>query len=260
MQRMLAEIEDGIGWLTIDNPEKRNALSFDMGLQGAEIVADFEANSAVRAIVIRGAGEKAFVSGADISQYKERLAKKRSAAPSSGSGVAFFDTVRNCPKPTIAMIRGYCFGGGVALACACDLRLGASDAIFAITAGKLGLAYRPAFTQWVMETVGISTTKDILFSARRLDAQEALRVGLIDHLVPVPEIESFTRSYAKKIVDNAPLSIQASKTIIKEIVKGGGSWDVARCEEVMNACSTSEDAIEGNRAFLEKRPAVFRGV
>ena len=258
MQRMLAEVKDGVGWLTIDNPEKRNAISLEMGLQGAKIIKDFSANTDIRVIVIRGAGEKAFVSGADISQYKERLAR---SAPATGtsSGVALFDVVRDCEKPIIAMIRGYCFGGGVALACACDLRIGASDAIFSIPAAKLGTAYRPAFTQWILETVGIPTTRDILFTGRRLDADEALRVGLIDHLVQPSELEPYTQKYVKQIVDNAPLSVKASKIIIKEVAKGVGRWDTARCEEVRNACSQSEDAIEGNKAFLEKRPPVFHG-
>jgi enoyl-CoA hydratase len=258
MQKMRAEVKDGIGWLTIDNPEKRNAISMEMGLQGAQIITDFSASADVRVIVIRGAGDKAFVSGADISQYKERLARPAPATGTS-SGAALFDAVRECEKPVIAMIRGYCFGGGVALACVCDLRIAASDAIFSIPAAKLGTAYRPAFTQWISETVGIPTTKDILFTGRRLNADESLRVGLIDHLVQPSELESYTQKYVKQIVDNAPLSVKANKVIIKEVAKGVGRWDTARCEEVMTACSKSEDAVEGNKAFLEKRPAVFRG-
>jgi enoyl-CoA hydratase len=256
--KMLASVENGIGWLTINNPERRNALSMEMASRGADIIDDFTADTAVRVIVIKGAGDKAFQAGADISEFEKR--RDTGPAPGQRGGFQFFETVRDTPKPTIAMIRGYCFGGGVALAAACDLRIVADDAVFAITAGKLGLAYPPKFTRWIVEAVGVATTKEILYTARRYKADEALRIGLATRLVPAAELEAFTREYVRAIVANAPLSVRASKGIIGEVLKTPADWDMAVCESLMKECTGSEDAAEGHKAFLEKRPAVFRGV
>ncbi|HWL04007.1 MAG TPA: enoyl-CoA hydratase [Xanthobacteraceae bacterium] len=253
--RMLAEVADGIGWLTFNHPERRNAISLEMAQAGADIIDRFEADPDVRVIVLKGNG-KAWVSGADIGEQEK---PPENTDPRQRPGLAFYEGVRACRKPVVAMIHGYCMGGGVALACACDLRIVADDAVFAIPAGRLGIAYRPQFVEWVVETVGVPATKEILFTARRYNAAEALRIGLANRLVAAAELEAFTRDYAGGIAGNAPLSVHANKGIISEIAKGPAARDLARCEELAAICARSEDLAEGRRAFLEKRQPVFRG-
>jgi enoyl-CoA hydratase/carnithine racemase len=253
--QILSEIENGIGWLTIDNPDKRNAVSTDMALQGTDLIAAFSADPNVRVVVIRSTGGKSWMAGADISEYE----KRRGSPPLQRSGLAFYDGVRACPKPVVAMIAGYCFGGGFAMACACDIRLVADNSLFAIPAGRLGLGYRAEFTRWIVETVGIPIAREILYTGRRYDAANAYRIGLAHHIVPMAELESFTRDYVKTIVENAPLSVRASKGIINEVAKTPDDWDTESCKELLAACTASEDSVEGHRAFLEKRAPVFKG-
>jgi enoyl-CoA hydratase/carnithine racemase len=257
-EKMLAKAENGIGWLTINNPERRNAVSVDMALRGADIIAEFSADPDVRAIAICGAGDKAWMSGADLGDFDSKLGDGTAERPRR-SGLTFYKAVYDCKKPVIAAIHGYCLGGGVALACACDLRIAATDAVFAIPAGRLGVGYPPDFTRWMVETLGVPNTKEILFTAKRYSVDEALRMNLVNRVVAPSELDAFTRDYVGTIAANAPLSVLASKLVVREVAKHPAGWDEALCHALVDACRNSQDFAEGRRAFAEKRNPVFRG-
>ena len=249
----------GIGHLIFDNPARRNAMSRDMVRQVPEVLADFEQDPDIRVVVVSGAGDKSFISGADISEFEKTRANAQTARESSAASMAMFDGLRAFPKPTIAKIRGYCFGGGVALACACDLRVAADDALFAIPAARLGIGYRATFTRWVTDAVGPANAKEILLTAQRYDAAEAFRIGLVHRVVPVAEFDDFVADYAGRIAENAPLSMQATKVIVNQVANGLGSADLDLCASQVDQCADSEDFIEGRRAFMEKRKPEFHG-
>ena len=249
----------GIGHLIFDNPARRNAMSRDMVRQVPEVLADFESDPAIRVVVVSGAGDKSFISGADISEFAKTRANAQTARESSAASTAMFDGLRAFPKPTVAKIRGYCFGGGVALACGCDLRVAADDALFSIPAARLGIGYRPTFTRWVTDAVGPANAKEILLTARRYDAAEAFRMGLVHRVVPVAEFDDFVDEYAGQIAENAPLSMQANKAIVNQVANGLGSADLDLCAAEVDQCADSEDFKEGRRAFMEKRKPDFQG-
>ena len=249
----------GIGHLIFDNPARRNAVSRDMVRQVPEILADFESDPAIRVVVVSGAGDKSFISGADISEFEKTRANAQVARESSAASMAMFDGLRAFPKPTVAKIRGYCFGGGVALACACDLRLAADDALFAIPAARLGIGYRATFTRWVTDAVGPANAKEILLTAQRYDAAEAHRMGLVHRVVPVAGFDDFVDEYLGRIAENAPLSMQATKVIVNQVANGLGSADLDLCATQVDRCADSADFIEGRSAFMEKRKPDFHG-
>jgi len=257
--KILARSEAGIGWLVFNNPEKHNALSLEMS-EGAQRVLDvFREDDEVRVVVLTGAGGKSFVSGADISEFEKRRANAEQAAKYSERGGAIYSGVVGLEKPTIAMIQGYCMGGGLALAAACDLRFCSEDSVFAIPAARLSIAYKFEFVRWVVALVGPSRAKDILFSARRLAAAEALSIGLVNRVVPAADLEKTVRDYAATLVGNAPLSIRASKLVINELMKDPADRDMELCERVGRECFDSEDFAEGRKAFMEKRKPVWKG-
>jgi enoyl-CoA hydratase/carnithine racemase len=253
--KMLGEVESGIGWLTINNPERHNAVSLEMAAKGAEIIAQFSADQAVRVIVIRASGDKAWMSGADIGDFNP----KAGAAPRTGSGFNFYEAVYDCAKPVVAALKGYTMGGGVALACACDLRIAATDSVIAIPAGRLGIAYPPNFLRWVIDTIGLPNTKEMLFTGRRYSADDALRMGFANRLVEPDALASATLEYAQSIADSAPLSVRANKETMREVVKDALHWNEVRIAELGALCKNSADFAEGRLSFAEKRKPVFRG-
>ena len=257
--RIRGEIKAGIAWLTIDNAERRNALTSEMCQAISARLAAFAADDAVHVVVLRGAGDRAFISGADISEFATEADTSLAAAKVDEAFGASVAALESCPLPVIAMIRGYCMGGGVAMACGADLRIAADDAQFAIPAAKLGIAYNFVSLRRLVETVGQAAAKDILFTGKRFDAQEAYRIGLVDYLVPVAEFEAETQRLVETIAGNAPLSVRASKAGIHEIVQKGSLADLEMVAARLRQCVTSEDFREGQAAFREKRQPVFKG-
>lgn len=257
--KVLASKRDGIGSLVINNPEKRNAFSIEMSLVAADIVAAFGSDPDVRVIVISGAGDKAFVSGGDISKFERARATPEQVAEYSRKQARFRDVLRGVGKPTIAKIRGYCLGGGLTIALNCDIRICSEDAQFSVPASRLGLGYGVDPITQLVRIVGPAVAKDIMFSGRRFNAQEALRVGLVNQVVPVAELDAHVDRYAAMLSANAPLSVLASKRIIDEAVKDESARDAALCERLIADCFASQDYVEGRRAFMEKRRPVFTG-
>jgi enoyl-CoA hydratase len=257
--KILSSKRDGVGSLVFNNPEKRNAFSLEMSLAAADVIEDFAADPAVRVIVLSGAGDRAFVSGGDISRFEGARATPEQVAEYTKKGARFRTLLRGVGKPTIAMIRGYCLGGGLAIALNCDLRIAAEDAQFSIPAARLGIGYGADGLTQLVRLVGPSTAKEVLFTARRYNAQEALRIGLITQVVSVAELADYVAKYAATIVNNAPLSILSAKRVIDELVKDKQDRDMALCDKVVADCFASQDYIEGRRAFMEKRRPVFTG-
>jgi enoyl-CoA hydratase len=257
-QNMLAEVDGAIGWVTFNKPARRNAVSLDMWAAIPEILDKFEKDPAVRVIVLKGAGDQAFVSGADISEFEQQRA--------SSAGNENYDRVSdeasrrliNCSKPTIAMINGWCIGGGLAIALECDLRIASDASRFGIPAARLGLGYGAPGVKKLMEVVGPSFTKEIFFTARHFNAAEALAMGLVNRVLPVADLLSYTRRYCATIADNAPMTMHALKRTVGELLKGPAG-DFSLSDSLVKACFESEDYIEGRRAFMEKRRPAFRG-
>jgi enoyl-CoA hydratase len=257
--KILARAEGPIGWITFNNPARRNAVSLEMWEAIPTILDQFENDPAVRVIVLHGAGEAAFVAGADISQFE----KTRSSADSNVRYDRAVETASSrlyeCGKPTIAMIHGYCIGGGVGIAVSCDLRIAADNAKFGIPAVRLGLGYGHKGVKKLMDLVGPSYTKEIFFTARHFTAAEAQMMGLVNRVLPVAELEPYVRDYCATIADNAPMTINALKRTVGELVKGADA-DLGLSDRLVKACFESQDFIEGRRAFMEKRRPVFRGI
>jgi len=258
-ERMIAEIDPPIGWLVFNNPARRNAVSLDMWQAIPQILDAYERDPAVRVIVLKGAGDKAFVSGADISEFEQNRSSPEAVARYEEIGTNAQSRILNASKPTIAMIHGFCMGGGVGVALACDLRVAAAGAQFGIPAAKLGIGYRLSGVMRLIELVGPAFAKEIFYTARRFTAAEAHGMGLVNRVLPEAELEGFVRSYCAMIGENAPLSLAATKGIIAELSKLPDEVDRARCEELVRHCFESEDYIEGRRAFMEKRKPQFRG-
>ncbi len=257
--KIVARIEDGVGWLIYNNPDRRNAMSFEMQVASALALRRFQEDEAVRVVVLRGAGDRAFVSGADISEFEKLRttveARKRYDQAGQETGRAF----AALEKPLIAMIRGYCLGGGLATALNADLRVASDDSLFGIPAGRLGVGYGFAGIKVLVDLVGPSRTSEILLTARRFTAAEAHRMGLIDRVVPVEDLESIVRELAGRLAANAPLTLRAAKFAIRQATKDPERRDLNRVRQLVEACFRSEDYVEGRQAFLEKRPPRFRG-
>ena len=259
MDKMLSRKEGRVGYLIFNNPERHNAVSLEMWEATAKILEDFGKDDEVRVVVVTGAGGKAFVSGADISKFEDERANEEAIARYNKTVERANGAIYDYPKPTIAMIRGYCIGGGLGLAVCCDLRICSDNSRFGIPAAKLGLGYPLPGVKRLTDLVGPAFAKEIFFTARQFDAEEARAMGLVNRVVPGAELESYVKNYADTIADNAPLTVKATKFVIGEAVKDESKRDLARCTEVVEQCFASQDFIEGRRAFMEKRKPAFTG-
>ena len=257
--KMIATKDGAIGWMIFNNPERLNAVSLDMWQAVPEIDADFENDPAIRVIVLKGAGERAFVAGADISQFGESRASADGIHAYEDATEIAFESIAEATKPTIAMIDGYCIGGGLGIALSCDIRLAAEGSTFGIPAAKLGLAYGVGGTGRLVHAVGPSFAKEIFFTARRFTAQEAIAMGLINRIATREALENFTRDYCSLIAENAPLTVGTAKRVVDELTKIPENFEHEKCEEMIARCFASEDYAEGRAAFMEKRKPVFKG-
>jgi enoyl-CoA hydratase len=258
-EKLVATKEDGIGWIRFNNPERRNAVTFEMWQSIPMVLEDFANDVDVRVVILRGTGDKAFVAGADISQFKERRTGDAAVKEYNANSERAGDALRGFPKPTIAMIRGYCIGGGTATAANCDLRIAAEDARFGVPAGRLGLGYRFSGIRRLAAVVGPAAVAEIMFTARQFSAQEALQMSLVNRVVPVDELEKVTLQTAAMIAANAPLTMQSVKRSLAELLKDPDQRDIALCNGLVEKCFKSEDYQEGQKAFMEKRKPVFKG-
>jgi enoyl-CoA hydratase len=257
---ILSATSGSIGTLTFNNPERHNAMSLEMWRAATAVLEQFEQDAAVRVIVLTGAGGKAFVSGADISKFESERATLDAVAEYNAAVDRFGQLLGDCSKPTIAMIRGYCLGGGVGIAVCCDLRIASDTARFAVPAAKLGLGYGYSNVRRIMDLVGPQFVTEMLLTARQFDAADAVRTGLVNHVVPDAEIESYVHELAETVAGNAPLTIRAVKRIVRELRHNPDDADVAARDALVKQCFESADYREGRNAFLEKRKPVFRGV
>lgn len=245
--------------IRFNNPARHNALSVDMWEAVLPMLAQAEADDRVRLVVFSGAGDKAFVSGADISQFEDMRAAQEAVTRYESMAEAALTGIERCSKPTLACIRGWCIGGGVNVAIACDIRIAASDAVFSIPAARLGLGYRYSAMKNLVDLVGPGVAKDLFFTARRIGADEARGYGLVSRVCPAADLEALLAEYTGALADNAPLTVAAAKVITAEILKTSTDADLARCQTLIRDCFASEDYAEGRRAFMEKRRPVFKG-
>ena len=257
--KLIASKENGIGWITFNNPARHNAVSLEMWQALSSTLEAYATDPEVRVIILKGAGEKAFVAGADISQFKEKRSSPEAVEEYNTTADRASKTLTSSPKPTIAMIRGFCIGGGTALAVGCDIRIAADDARFGVPAAKLGLGYRFTGIKRLADVVGPAFTAEIFFTARQFTAQEALQMNLVNRVVPAAELEQYTLNYASTIVNNAPLTIAAVKRSIIEYLNNPVERDMALCQKMVDDCYASADYKEGQTAFMEKRKPVFQG-
>jgi len=251
--------EGALGWIVFDHPERRNAISEQMWRALPRAAAELAADAAVRVVVLRGQGDVAFVSGADISEFERLRTGGAAVGEYEALTEAAFSALMALQKPVIAMVHGFCVGGGLALALAADLRFASDDARFAIPAARLGLGYGEGGIRILVNLVGPSFAKEILFSARLFDASEALRMGLVNGVIPKASLDQVARSSAQAIAENAPLTLAAVKRIVGELGRDERLRDQSGIAAAVRACFESEDYREGVRAFLEKRRPRFQG-
>lgn len=258
-EKLIAEKDSAIGRIVFNQPEKRNAISYEMWQAIPAVLDAFGADDAIRVIVVSGAGGKAFSAGADVSQFESKRSSKDTTAEYNNAVTKAVERLKAFDKPTIAKIEGYCLGGGLNVALACDLRISRDDARFAIPAAKLGLGYRYGSIRTLTDLVGPANAKEILYTARQFDAAEAYAMGLINRVLAGAELDEYVDSYATRIAGNAPLTVHAVKTIVAEVLKDPDERDLRLCDEVVERCFASEDYKEGRRAFMEKRKPKFAG-
>lgn len=254
---ILLNIEGPLGWVIINRPAARNALSLSVWRGIAAHMEALASNRDVRVVIVRGAGEEAFLAGADITEFPAIRANAQATLEYDRQTAQALHAIEALPQPAIAMINGACFGGGCSVALACDVRIAAHHAKLAIPAARLGLAY--PFVDNLVHTVGKGNAADVLLSARTLDAEEALRIGLVNRVVPRAELEANVRRYALQVAEGAPLTLAAHKAAIQEATRREAERDPARLQKLVESCFDSDDYREGVAAFIEKRKAKFVG-
>jgi enoyl-CoA hydratase/carnithine racemase len=257
--KILQSVSDGVGIITFNNPEKRNAMSLDMWEGLGHALVELRDDPDVRVVILTGAGDKAFVSGADISQFEKTRHNAEASEEYSRKSAAQRALLADYPKPIIACVRGFCLGGGMQMAMAADIRIASDNSQFGIPAAKLGIAYGYDGLKHLVSLVGPSWARLIMYTGMRIESAEALRIGLVDRVVPDAELWNATMEIARTISGNAPLAIKAAKITIAQVLKDPGDRDMAAIKAIGIACMDSEDFREGRTAFMEKRKPEFKG-
>ncbi len=256
--RMIARKEGPVGWMVFNNPDRRNAVGSDMWAAIPGILADFADDPAIRVIALTGAGDRAFVSGADISQFERQRSTPETVAAYDAVSEQATKALKAAAKPTVAVIRGWCIGGGLGIAVSCDLRFATEGSKFGVPAGRLGLGYALPGVKTLNDLVGPAYTKEIFFTARHFSAAEALGMGLVNRVLPDAEFDAFIAAQFASIAANAPLTLHTLKRSVAELARGNEA-DTAAIAALVEGCFASEDYKEGRRAFMEKRKPVFTG-
>src|SRR4030088_741339 len=257
--KILQNVTDGVGVITFNNPEKRNAMSLDMWEGLGHALVDLRADPAVRVVIMVGVGDKAFVSGADISQFEKTRHNAEASEEYSKKSAAQRALLADYPKPIIACIRGFCLGGGMQVAMLADIRIASDNSQFGIPAAKLGIAYGFDGLKHLVSLVGPSWARLLMYTGMRIDSAEAGRIGLVDRVVPDAELWNATSEIARTISGNAPLAIQAAKITIAQVLKDPDKRDMNAIKDIGTACMDSEDFREGRQAFMEKRKPPLKG-
>jgi enoyl-CoA hydratase/carnithine racemase len=257
--KILKSVAEGVGIVTFNNPEKRNAMSLDMWEGLGHALTELRDDAEVRVVVLVGAGDKAFVSGADISQFEKTRHNAAASEEYSKRSAAQRALLADYPKPTISCIRGFCLGGGMQVAMLTDIRVAAEDSQFGIPAARLGIAYGYDGLRHLVSLVGPSWARLIMYTGMRIDSREALRIGLVDRVIANDELWNATMEIARTISGNAPLAIRAAKITIAQVLKDPADRDMEAIKRIGMACMDSEDFREGRRAFMEKRKPHFKG-
>jgi enoyl-CoA hydratase/carnithine racemase len=258
-ERVKTWMDGAVLHIRFNNPDKHNALSVDMWEAVPPLLARAAQDDNVRMVVLSGEGAKAFISGADISQFEDMRAAEEAVKRYEAMAEAALQGIYEFAKPTVACIRGYCIGGGVNVAISCDIRIASTNSVFAIPATRLGLGYRFSAMKNLAQLVGPGFAKDIFFTGRRLDAAEALRIGLVNRVAEPEGLDALLGEYTTAITSGAPLTIKAGKRIIQEVLKLPDDFDADMCRGLIRDCFESEDYAEGRKAFMEKRKPVFKG-
>lgn len=258
-EKILTETKGSVARIVFNQPEKRNAVSLDMWEAVDAALKRFRDDAAIRTLILSGAGGKAFVSGADISRFESERASEEAVAHYNATTRRVYDAVEAFPKPTIAQIDGYCIGGGVALSLCCDIRICGDNSQFAIPAARLGLGYPFPGIKRLVDVVGPSFAKELFFTARRFDAEEARMMGLVNRVVRQDEVAAAAEDMAEKIAANAPMTVDSVKFIVAQTLVPESERDLAACDRRVKECFDSRDYIEGRKAFLEKRTPNFEG-
>ena len=258
-EKMISKKDQGVGWMILNNPERHNAISLEMWDAALEIMADFQADPGVRVMVITGAGGKAFASGADISKFKDERQEAQAVEHYQATTQKAYAAIQAMHIPTIAMIRGYCIGGGTAVAVCCDIRICTENAKFGIPAAKLGLGYGLQRAIPLVDLVGPAFAKEMFFTGRQFDAREAEKMGLVNRVVADDMLEATVQEIARSIAENAPLTLRCAKLVVGEALKDSQLRDVVATERAVAACFNSSDYKEGQAAFMEKRKPRFTG-
>ena len=258
-ERIIARRDGAIGWLIFNNLANHNAISMDMAEAVPEVMRDFVSDPAIRLVVLAGAGEKAFAAGSDISGFENVRSDPQKNRHYNEVNERSYNAVYECAKPTIAMIRGYCIGGGLDFATSCDVRFCSDNAQFAVPAGRLGLGYGHEGILRFGRVMGLMRARDLFLSGRRLGAEEALRLGLVHRVIPLADLEAETVAYAQTLADNAPLTLAAIKRAFLEYEKDPAARDLAHAQAMIDACFASADYLEGRDAFAAKRKPRFKG-
>ncbi len=257
--RVLSWLDGSTLHIQFNNPARHNALSVDMWEAVPQLLSLAQTDERVRLVVFSGAGEKAFVSGADISQFEDMRAAREAVTRYEAMAENALTSIQDFPKPTLACINGYCIGGGVNVAIACDMRIASDNSVFSIPAARLGLGYRYSAMKNLVDLIGPGAAKDLFFTARRIDAAEAKALGLITRVSSAQALPALLEEYTSALANNAPLTIAAGKAITAEILKSAPNVDMERCTALIRGCFDSQDYAEGRSAFMEKRKPIFAG-